>query len=105
MTIHVKVLIGLTVFMLCGCSPKKTNFQGYLVAKEYTPEHMSDESVETYSYAVVAVPNNYHPSSKPHKIEAEWVWYIADKYGVDRVNVHPNQFNTKKLGDFVLYNY
>ena len=33
MTIHVKVLIGLTVFMLCGCSPKKTNFQGKNLTK------------------------------------------------------------------------
>lgn len=81
------------------CMNKEKNFIGYIVAKEYTPAHMSNEAGRTISYALIVpyIP----PSPKPHQIESKFIWYVANKYEVLAFSVDTAKFNAKILGEKV----
>jgi hypothetical protein len=86
---------------LSSCVDENETFTGYLVAKEYTPEHMSNETPKTISYAgVIIVPKPVQPPP-PYKVDAKWVWFIANKDEVITKNVSEKMFHTKKCGDIV----
>jgi hypothetical protein len=84
---------------------KPKTFTGYLVAKEYTPQHMSNENERTVSYSVfipTVVHNNPPP---PHKVNSSFVWYVANKHQVISKNVDSLRFDTKKCGQLVTVAY
>ncbi len=87
--------------VLSGCVDENETFTGYLVAKEYTPEHMSNKSEKTISYAIVIVPTRVAPPPAPHKVDAKWVWFIANRNEVIQKYVSQEMFDTKKCGDKV----
>ena len=87
-------------FLLCGCCDEKEIFTGFIVAKEYTPEHMSDQGVQTMSYAISVPVIVSHPPA-PHKVYAEWVWFVANRDCTIRRSVSREMFNTKKCGEKV----
>lgn len=82
-----------------------TNFTGYLVAKEYVPAHMSNQTVAPVRAAgVVIVPHPIHvhrTPPKPHRISAKWYWYVANKYEVVELQVDSARFNTHLCGEVV----
>lgn len=88
---------ALIMLILFGCFNKDKTFTGYLVAKEYTPEHMNTESQKTISYAILGT----HPMPMPprYKIRAKWNWYIANRDEVIQISVSKEMFDTKKCGD------
>lgn len=88
----ISLLVFLAVIAGCNDGP----FTGYLVAKEYTPEHMSTEPSETVSFAIVVPRPVVTP---PRKVHEKWVWYVANKDGVRSYEVTPCRFHTKKCGD------
>lgn len=96
------------IFLLAlfsGCNSENEKFTGYLVAKEYTPEHMSNETPEKVIYASVIVPRIVTPHvSKPHKVDAKYVWYIANKDIILSREVSYQMFNTRKCGDKITIN-
>lgn len=77
---------------------------GYIVAKEYTPEHMSNESEKVTSYAsLLYVPIHVpHASSHPHKVAESYVWYVANKNKTRRFRVSKGLFFSKKCGSKVV---
>jgi len=94
------IYLFLLAIMLCSCVDENETFTGYLVAKEYTAEHMSNETPKTLSYAAVYIPMAHpHTPPPPHKIDAQWVWFIANKDAIIERNVSEQMFNTKKCGD------
>lgn len=99
-----KILLSAFIAALfSGCDNRNEPFTGYLVAKEYRPERMSNEPVRLVDYAafvpprVVTVPH----SNTPQKIEAEWIWFVANKREVLPFRVSEQMFDTKKCGDKV----
>lgn len=93
--------IGLMI-LFTACKDPNEKFTGYLVAKEYTPAHMSNEKSKTVTFSSFAyVPTvPIHPSSsKPRKISEKWVWYIANKREVIQKQVSKKLFYSKKCGD------
>ena len=86
----------LLAVLFSGCVDDNETFTGYLVAKEYTPEHMSNESAKIISYAAVITP-----PPTPYKVNAERVWFIANRNEVIQKSVSQQMFNTKKCGDKV----
>ena len=92
---------------LLSCSEENKAFTGYIVAKEYTPEHMSNERAQTKSYSitstprVVVVPHVPARPAPPSKIRARYVWYVANKERVVSVEVTAQMFNVKKCGELV----
>jgi hypothetical protein len=93
------ISVILLPLFLYGCCDEKEIFTGFIVAKEYTPEHMSNQGSYPVSYAVV-VPIIAHPPA-PHKVYAEWVWFVANRDCVIRRCVSKEMFNTKKCGEKV----
>jgi hypothetical protein len=93
----------LLAVVLSGCVDKNETFTGYIVAKEYTPEHMSNESEETISYAgfVPVIPHHVTRPPAPRKVDAKWIWFIANRCGVIQKCVSQQMFDTKKCGDKV----
>lgn len=92
----------LLAVVLSGCCDKSETFTGYLVAKEFTPEHMSNENVKTISYAgYVPIVPHITPAPAPHKVDAEWTWFIANRNEVIQKCVSQEMFDTKKCGDKV----
>ena len=69
------------------------------MAKEYTPERMCCDGTETICYAgflyvhVPVVHQHHH-----QKQEADYYWYVADKYEVIKKRVSKETFYSKKLG-------
>ena len=101
---HRLALAVASVFLaagLSGCVDESETFTGYIVAKEYTPEHMSNESAKTISYAAVIITPRVPPRTPPHKVDAKWVWFIANKNRVIQKRVSQQMFDTKKCGDKV----
>jgi PBP1b-binding outer membrane lipoprotein LpoB len=92
------------VLMLSGCHVKPKPFIGYLVAKEYTPEHMCHDNVKTHSFAAaVIVPHVVHvPKHSHQKVEEQFVWYVANKNAVRKFRVSLEMFHTQKCGDIVI---
>jgi hypothetical protein len=95
-----KINILFLLLLFTSCVDENETFTGYLVAKEYTPEHMSDKKVKTYSYSVIVVPPR-PASPSPTKVKEKWVWFIANKNMVLERRVTKQLFNTKKCGDKV----
>lgn len=92
-------LIALSCFMLVGCSDIDRTFTGYLVAKEYIPEHMSNETPKIHLEATfVPVPST---TMKPYKVEELYVWHIANKDRILHKIVTKEMFNSSKCGDKV----
>jgi hypothetical protein len=76
------IYIVLLIFFT-GCVNEEDTFTGYLVSKEYTPKHMSNENKKTIIYnsliPIVYVPHVYTPHSTTHEINEKWVWVIANR--------------------------
>ena len=98
---HMKRLILILIISLLffGCIDQNQTFTGYLVAKEYTPEHMSNESEKTVSYATIVPYVTHVNPPPPHKVDAKWVWYIANKNEIICKAVNKDVFDTKKCGE------
>ncbi len=100
-----KILLIIVIASLFSCEDEPKTFKGYIVCKEYVPEHMSNETPPRYNYAAV-VP---HPvivhQTPPHKVEAEYVWYLANKYEVKSFRVNKGLFNKYKCGTLIHWNY
>lgn len=93
-------------FFIIACflfsSFRNKPFTGYLVCKEHTPAHMSNQSPKTISYAAVFRPVIIpHSKPNPHKISEKYTWYIANKYSVREFAVSKTLFHSKKLGQKV----
>lgn len=99
------IIIALSVVLL-GCVDKNEQFTGYLVCKEYTPSHMSNESVNSieYSYVPIHPITTHHPPPKPHRVEEKYTWYVANKHRVIERQVTKELFNSKKCGEKVTIN-
>jgi len=91
-----------------SCVDPKEKFTGYIVAKIFTPEHMSNESARCVVYAAVFVPPMVHhtPPPKPHKIENSWSIFIANKDMILEKKVSKSFFDSKKCGEKItMYRY
>jgi hypothetical protein len=95
-----KLFFVLLLITAASCN-QEHSFTGYLVAKEYTPEHMCHDNVKTQSFAVV-VPHVVHTPKHSHsKVEERYVWFVANKHRVREFKVSINRFHTAKCGDKV----
>jgi len=103
-----KIIFGfilVLVFSSCSDGP----FTGYVVGKEHTREHMSNENVQTESvcsitaptptltYAYIPVHVASHPKS--HKVNESYVLYVANKHTLRQFNVSQKIFNQYHCGD------
>lgn len=90
----------LSMFLLLAvvaCEERK--IEGYIVYKEYIPEHMCHSDVKTVVEAgVTPVPVHVH-----HHVEQEarWILYIGNSYGTTKVDVTENCYNGFKVTDKV----
>lgn len=106
-----KLLIGILTFsMLLSCEgEKQKEFKGYIVAKEFTPEHRCHEDVKTVNYALISRPIPVHVPHVPHVphvhhvIEAEYIWYCANKHQIIKRFVSKKEFHSKKCGQKVSF--
>lgn len=100
-----KVLLIIAIASLFSCEDEPKKIVGYLVCKEYTPEHMSNQNVPTHNYATVIPRPVIVHQTPPHKIEAEYVWYIANKFETEKIRVNKSLFNKYKCGTLIEWNY
>jgi hypothetical protein len=96
-----KRLIIITLLStLISCVDPNEKFTGYIVAKDYTPEHMSDKSSKTISYSgLIILPHTVYHKPQPRKIPEKWVFHIANKHETISKCVSEKVFNSKKCGD------
>lgn len=87
-----KIFVSFLCVTLMACEPVK--FTGYVVCKEYTPGHMSNENVDPVQCAVI-VPHA-HPAP-PHYVDPIWVVYVANRDRVESINVDSLRFTKIKL--------
>lgn len=92
------LILGLFLF---GCRPD--NYSGYIVCKEYTPEHECHSKVEVVREAafippprVVVAPPHHHKTQK-----AEYKIYIANRDFVRNINVSEATYMKFKVTDKV----
>jgi len=80
--------------LLLSCQGKKEKeFKGYIVVKEFTPEHKCHDNVKTVEYAIISHP--IHVPHFHHSIEAEYVWYCANKHEIVKRFVSKRVFYSK----------
>ncbi len=91
-------LIILSIFLI-GCIDPNQRFTGYIVCKEYIPEHMSDRSPRIISYSSVITVPHTTINNKPYKIKEKWVFYIANKKEIIIKSVSEKLFNSKRCGE------
>lgn len=96
-----KYLIILTILIL-SCSKKPESFTGYVVQKEYTPQHMSDQHVSNTVYAGVCVPcittSTRTRKPKATLIKEAYRIYVANKDYIKKFYISKNLFNKINLG-------
>lgn len=102
-----KLLIGILTFsILLSCeSEKQKEFKGYIVAKEFTPEHRCHEDVKTVNYALISrpIPVPVHVPHVHHVIEEEYVWFCANKHEIVKKFVSKSTFYSKRCGQKVKF--
>lgn len=103
-----KILCVVLLFTLVSCRP--TIIRGFVVAKEYVPQHMDDVQVEPVVEASVVPHITPHPVVVPHRhipvlVPAKFVLYIADRYSVHDVDVDSVTFIKTKVGQRMTIEY
>jgi hypothetical protein len=90
-----------------SCVDPKEKITGYIVAKVFTPEHMSNESSKCVMYAIVVPHTLFHSTPpKPHKVENSWSFFIANKDMVLEKKVSKSFFDSRKCGEKItMYRY
>jgi hypothetical protein len=93
-----KKLLIISLLFLASC--KERDITGYIVYKEYVPEHMCHDDVTTeYEAGVIVVPHTHvHHHSKQ---EASWTLYVGTKDYTEQVSVTKNCYNSFKVTDKV----
>lgn len=101
---YLKLLLILIILSCCGKNANSP-FTGYLVYKEYTPEHLSCDDVKTYTYGLASYA---HPSitrsgvvrgSDCENVEPEYIFYLANKTKIKSFRVSNELFFAKDCGD------
>lgn len=92
------LFLCLLLYLKYDNKPKEI-FIGYVVAKEYTPEHMSDTRPQVVNYAVLN-PFFMH-MNKPYKIPEKYMVYIANKKKIISRKVSYSEFISLNCGDKV----
>lgn len=93
------VLASLIIMVVTACKP--TPFTGYLVTKEFTPEHMCHDDVVVQQQAYVHVPVVHHHQ----EVEETYVWFVANKNRVIEVHVTKELYNTRRVGEKITVMY
>lgn len=90
-----------------SCVDPKEKITGYIVAKVFTPEHMSNESSKCVMYAIVVPHTLFHSTPpKPHKVENSWSFFIANKDITLEKKVSKSLFDSKRCGEKItMYRY
>lgn len=91
-----------------SCADPKDKVTGYIVAKIFTQEHMSNQKPIIILYSAVFFPSmvHYTPRKKPHKIENSWSIFVANKDVIIEKKVSKSFFDSKKCGEKItIYNY
>lgn len=80
-----------------GCERKP--FCGFLVCKEYTPGHMSDEYPNVVQEAgVVNMPVGVL-MRRSHYVEPQWVLYVANRYCIRAFDVDSLTYVRHEVGE------
>lgn len=95
-----KILIAI-LLIVCTISCENNPYIGYIVCKEYIPEHLSNEKPTKYVEASYVPHVIIISHTSPHKINEEYVFYIANKESIKRINVTKESFNYYKIKDKV----
>lgn len=96
------VIVVILFRLLPEPDPKReASFTGYIVAKEYTPAHRSNEVPKTVSYAVTPIVPRIVTAPPPNFVANRWTWYVANKYEVKKFNVDSVMFFSCGCGDKV----
>ena len=96
-----KKLAICTLLFLASCGPRKIT--GYIVYKEFEPEHMCcDENHPVYYESSVIprviVPHNHHVHEKQ---EPRWTLFIGNTGGTEQVDVTKSCYKLFKVTDKV----
>lgn len=94
--IGLTLFFGLFIFALVNKKHEEYgSFTGYLVAKEYIPEHYEDEYPKSVYFFVMP-----YVHKKPRElIKEQYIWYIANKDKILRRSVDKDDFHSKELGE------
>jgi hypothetical protein len=95
-----KILImafAVSIFTACESSP----FTGYIVGKKYVPEHQCCSETNEVLEAVVHVPVRPVNTHQHHKINADYVIFVANHQEVQPIHVSPSIYNHFKILDKV----
>lgn len=96
------LIIAISAMLLFSCKEKP--FTGYVVCKEYTPQHMSYVAAKSIQEATIYIPHvTVVPKRPPHLEKSKWVLYVANKYTVKAISVDSILFINTKLGSKVTF--
>lgn len=91
-----KILIAVLLIVFISSCENKPHI-GYIVCKEYVPEHMSNEQKTIYVEASYAPHIIIISHSSPHKINERYILYVANKDEVRATNVSKKAFDYFKI--------
>lgn len=104
---YIKVLLLFTAINFVSCDESDRSFTGYIVHKEYIPQHYDDETPEEVSCAGVIIPPRpvMRPPRKPVLVKSRWIWYVANKNSVKAFEKDSLSFNDCFCGDKLTIQY
>ena len=87
------------ILFLSACQTDK--YSGYVVCKEFIPEHECHSEVRTVRESIIIVPPKV-PSHHQHKTqEARYIVYIANKDFVRSIDTDKTNYQNLKITDKV----
>jgi len=97
------ILLIFIMSALISCISKDTVITGYVVCKEYVPEHMDNENPKTIQYNIIIVPHYTPHRRTPQKVLEGWYLYVANKNEVFKKRVNKTIFDNTKITDKVTF--
>ena len=91
-----KIILIFIAISLLSCKQDE-KFIGYVVCKEYTQSHMSNETGRVINYSIVVPMQHVTPPPAPHFVPEQYVFYIANKNEVQKRYVSKHLFFKIKL--------
>lgn len=80
------------------CKPEPIS--GYIVYKEYIPQHMSNRTPAVQHEAAFVYVAPARPTP-PHKVQSTWAIWVGNRNGVEQISIDSNLYGRVKCGQHI----